>query len=89
MMSFKHSLISPLTRTLFGPPRGISSTLPSLTYRATMLLAVDLFIPKASTKEVFMWVFESRNKSGGALNEFGFSSLFLRLLQYLLDKRLA
>ena len=51
MMSFKHSHISPSTRTLFGLPRGISSTLPSLTYCATMLLTVDLFVPKASTTE--------------------------------------
>ena len=48
MMLFKHYLISLSTRTLFGQPHGISSILPFLTYRATMFLAVDLFIPKAS-----------------------------------------
>ena len=48
LMMFKHSHISPSIRTLFGPPCGISSTLPSPTYPATVLQAVDLFIPKAS-----------------------------------------
>ena len=43
-ISLRQSLISLSTLTWFGPPRGLSAILPSLTYLDTILLAVDLHL---------------------------------------------
>ena len=47
-ISLRQSLISLSTLTLFGPPRGLSVILPSLTHLDTILMAVDLLIANVS-----------------------------------------